>query len=463
MTKASLSWRAHAAALLGLGVPIVGSYLAGFFIHVTDTVMLGWYGVNDLAAIVLAGTLWFLTFILGSGFGTALPAVVANARAQGDEAQVRRATRMAIWLTLGYGVLISPLFLFAEPLLLAIGQKPEVAALAADYLHIAGWSVVPFLLNNVLRSYLSALGQPSAVLVVTLVGFVVHVLINWVLIFGHWGAPELGIRGAAISTLISDTLILVLLLIYATRKFPQYDLLARFWRPDPQVMARIFALGWPISLQMVAEVGLFSAASVMMGWISAESLAAHGIALQLTSTTFMLHLGLSNAATIRAGQAAGLHDGRLLRDGALTAVALSALIAAVTIAVFLSIPGQLIGLFLDPADPAAPQVIAVGVGLVTMAALFQLADAGQAMAIGLLRGVQDTKVPMVIAAVGYWVIGLPVAYLLGFPAGWGGIGVWTGLLVGLSVVWLALAWRFWMGQARQVGEGTQGRPGPTAV
>jgi MATE family multidrug resistance protein len=188
----------------------------------------------------------------------------------------------------------------------------------------------------------------------------------------------------------------------------------------------------------------------MMGWISAEMLAAHGIALQLASTTFLVHLGLANAATIRAGQAAGLHDARFLRDGALVAVVLSAGFALVTLVWFLSMPAALVGLFLDPADPKAPGVIAAGVTLVTMAAIFQLADGGQAMVIGLLRGVQDTRVPMAIAAVGYWLIGLPVAYVLGFPAGWGGVGVWTGLLAGLTVVWVLLSVRFWTGPARRV-------------
>jgi MATE family multidrug resistance protein len=226
-------------------------------------------------------------------------------------------------------------------------------------------------------------------------------------------------------------------------------LLARFWRPDPEMLARIFSLGWPIGFTLLAEVGLFSAAALMMGWVSAEMLAAHGIALQLASTTFLVHLGLSNAATIRAGQAVGRADPVALRDGALTAVVMSVAFALVTVAVFLSIPEQLVRLFLDPADPDTPAVIAAGVVLVTMAAIFQLADGGQAMAIGLLRGVQDTRVPMVIAVVCYWFLGLPVAYGLGFVAGWGGVGVWWGLVAGLATVWLALSVRFWGGAVRR--------------
>lgn len=445
-----MSYAAHARALLSLGLPIVGSNLAGFFIHVTDTVMLGWYGVNELAAVVIGGTFWFITFITGSGFGTALPPLVSSAAAQGDDRAIRRATRMALWLTLGYSALVAPIFLFAEPILLAAGQKPEIAALAGAYLMIAGWSVIPGLIFNLLRSYLSALERTGVVLAVTLCAFLLHAFTNWVLIFGHLGFPPLGIRGAAISTVITDLSIMIAAIIACRRMFPGHQLFVRFWRADGEMLRRVFRLGWPIGLQMLAEVGLFAAAAVMMGWVSAEMLAAHGIALQLASTTFLFHLGIASAATIRAGAAVGRGDATALRDGALTAVAMSAGFAILTMAVFLAIPTQLVALFLDPGDPAAAAVVAAGVTLVGMAAIFQIADGGQAMAIGLLRGVLDTRVPMVIAIVCYWAVGLPVAYLLGVGAGWGGVGIWWGLVTGLATVWVALSWRFWAGAARNI-------------
>lgn len=450
MMKKSLSWRAHAGALLVLGLPIIGSNLMAFFIHATDTVMLGWYGVDDLAAIVLAGAFWFLTFILGSGFGHALSPVVAAARAQNDEVQVRRATRMTIWLTLIYGVLVAPVFLFSETLFLKMGQSPEVARLASTYLLIAGWSIIPGLITNALRAYLAALGKPGVALLATIAGFVLHAVLNWMLIFGNWGAPELGIAGAAISTLCSDLMIALILLTYAVKRFPEFALLQRFWKADWQMFRRMFGLGWPVSVQLVAEVGLFTSASVMMGWISAETLAAHGIALQLASTTFLVHLGLAHAATIRAGHAAGLRNAVDLRDGALVAVVMSGLFALVAISIFLAIPEPMLRLFLDPENPRTAAVVAAGLPLMFMAALFQMADGGQAMTIGLLRGLQDTKVPMYIATFGYWVVGLPVAYLSAFTFGFGGTGVWIGLTASLVVVWAALSWRFWNGRERQL-------------
>ncbi len=439
----------HTRALLVLGLPLVGSHLAQFGVHVTDTVMLGWYGVNELASVVIGGTFWFVLFIVGSGFASALPAVVASAMARHNEVQVRRATRMAFWLSLAYATVTAPVFLFSEPILLYAGQDAEVARLAGEYLLIAGWGIYPSLMIMVLKSYLSALERTGVVLWVTVAAALIHGFTNWVLIFGHLGFPELGVRGAAISTLLTETMAFVILALCAVRTFPKHQLFSRFWRPDNQAMVQIFALGWPIGLTILAETGLFAGASLMMGWISPISLAAHGIALQLASFAFLMHLGFSNAATIRAGQAQGQEDGWGLRQGALAAVMLSVSIAVVASCVFFLFAEPLLGLFLDPTDPDTPAVIAAGIGLVYIAAFFQLADGGQATAIGLLRGIQDTRVPMYIAIVCYWVVGIPVAYGLGFGLGWGGQGVWMGLVIGLVTVWISLSARFWLFGVKQ--------------
>jgi MATE family multidrug resistance protein len=443
MITSMTKWQ-HARALLVLGLPLVGSHLAQFGVHVTDTVMLGWYGVNELASVVIGGNFWFIIFIVGSGFAAALPAIVASAMAKKDEVQVRRATRMAFWLSLIYATVMLPVFLFAEAILLAAGQDAEVARLAGDYLIIAGWGVYPSLMIMVLKSYLSALERTGVVLWVTVGAAVAHIFTNWVLIFGKLGFPEMGVQGAAVSTLMTETVACLILARYAVRNFPEHDLFARFWRPDNQAMAQIFALGWPIGLTMLAEVGLFAAAALMMGSISPIALAAHGIALQLAAFAFLIHLGLSNAATIRAGQAEGQGDIDALREGALAAVLLSLCIALAASLIFAVFAEPLLSVFLDPTDPDTPAVIAVGIGLLYFAAVFQLADGGQATAIGLLRGIQDTKVPMYLAIFCYWCIGLPVAYGLGFGLGWGGSGIWSGLVIGLVTVWISLSARFWL-------------------
>ncbi|MCB2133749.1 MAG: MATE family efflux transporter, partial [Rhodobacteraceae bacterium] len=194
------------------------------------------------------------------------------------------------------------------------------------------------------------------------------------------------------------------------------------------------------------ESGLFEATAIMMGWIGAVELASHGIALELAAIAFMVHLGLSNAATVRAGRAFGQDDMRGLRDGALVAMAMSLIFGAVVVVVFVLFPAPLIGLFLDPANPQGPQIIAYGSALLAVAALFQIADATQVMGLGLLRGVHDTRAPMIIASVSYWLIGIPVSYVLAFKAGMGGVGLWLGLVVGLVVAAVLLMVRFWRGR-----------------
>ncbi|HEC70818.1 MAG TPA: MATE family efflux transporter, partial [Roseobacter sp.] len=271
----------------------------------------------------------------------------------------------------------------------------------------------------------------------------VNVLANYVFIFGNWGAPELGVRGAAIASLTSHSASLLAVVVYVLKAMPEHQIFVRLWRPDWEMLARVFRLGLPIGVTGLSEVGLFAASAVMMGWLGTIALAAHGIALQLASITFMIHLGISNVATIRAGNALGRRDPAHLVRGAITATTMSLLVAAATIVGFVLWPEPLIDAFMQSEEPARDQILAVGVGLLAMAALFQLVDGAQAVALGLLRGVQDTKVPMILAGISYWLVGIPVSYLLGFTMGLNGIGVWLGLVVGLGVAALLLNARFW--------------------
>ncbi|MCB2109891.1 MAG: MATE family efflux transporter [Defluviimonas sp.] len=441
------AYRAHAGALVALGLPLVGSNLAQMAVHVTDTVMVGWYGVEELAAVVLGATTFFTLFLLGAGFAQAVMPLVATAIARGDETQVRRDTRMGLWLSLLYGAAIYPALFWSAPILVALGQRPELAALAENYLRIAGLGMVPALLVMSLKSFLSALERAGMVLWATVFGGVLNALCNWALIFGNWGMPELGVKGAAIASVASQSLTLLVMMVYATRHpaLRHFLLFQRFWRPDWVAFAQIWRLGWPIGLTGLFETGLFSAAALMMGWIGTLELAAHGIALELAAISFMCHLGLSNAATVRAGRAYGARDMVGLGDGALVAMLLSGILAAMIIVLFLTVPAPLIALFLDQANPDAPAIIAIGTVLLATAALFQLADAAQVMALGFLRGVQDTRVPMYIASVSYWLIGMPVSYLFAFTFGLGAAGLWLGLVVGLTCASVFLMLRFWRG------------------
>jgi MATE family multidrug resistance protein len=437
------SFRGQARTLLGLGLPLVASHLAQMAIVTTDTLMIGWYDIPSLAALSLSGGIWFIIFILGSGFGWALMPIVASAMARDDEREVRRATRMGIWLSVIYGVIVTPIFFFFEPIFLWMGQDAEVARLGGQYMVWLGLAMVPALLVSVMRSYLSALELPRIILAVTLFAAGFNALFNYALIFGNWGMPELGIQGAGLASLVGSSLGFVLMAWFAVRARPEHELFRNLHKPDWEFFSRVFKLGWPIGLTNFAETGLFGASTVMMGWVGTVALAAHGVALQIASLTFMMHVGLSQAITVRAGRAWGKDDRVLLKVSSQAAMALSLIAAGATMILFLTVPEVLIGLFVDPDDPQRPAILVAGATLLAMAALFQLVDSGQVMALGMLRGVQDTRVPMIMAIISYWVIGLPVSYLLAFTFGFEGPGIWLGLTVGLACACVMMQLRFW--------------------
>jgi multidrug resistance protein, MATE family len=444
MTKA-LTTSTHARETLVLGLPLVGSHLAQMALHVTDTVMVGWYGVVQLAAVVLGSSSFFIVFVVGSGFAKAVMPMVAAALGRGDETQVRRDTRMGLWLSIAYGILVFPIFWWSGPILLALGQNPEVAAIAQDYMRIVGLGMVPALMVTVLQSYLSALHRTQVVLWVTLAAVGLNIAVNWALIFGNWGFPEMGAQGAAVATIATQLLSLVVLGLYAgfLPELKRFRLFQRFWRPDWQAMGQVWRLGVPIGLTGLAEGGMFQASALMMGWIGTVELAAHGIALEVAALTFMLHVGLSSAATIRIARFDGQGDRDALRQAAKVAVVISFAVAVGSIILFFSVPEPIVALFLDLQKPESAAILSYGVTLLMLAAVFQLADGMQVMALGLLRGVQDTRVPMGLAAVSYWMIGIPCSYVLAFPMGYGGEGLWLGLVIGLCCAAASLMWRFW--------------------
>ena len=435
--------RGHARALMVLGLPLIGSHLAQFAVQATDAVMLGRYDLGDLAAQTVAGAIYFVFFIVGSGFAWAVMPMVAAAAGTDNDAQVRRVTRMGIWLSVLFGLAALPVLVFSEPVLVLLGQEAEVAARGALYLQIVGVGLIPNLLIMVMKSYLAALERTRIVFVVTLVTAALNVVLNYMLIFGNWGAPELGIAGAAIASVTLQVVGFVWLVIYAQRVTPEYTLFRNPWRPDWEAFGRVFRLGWPIGLTNLAEVGLFAASSVMVGWIGVKELAAHGIALQIASGTFMIHIGLSQAVTVRAGRAYGRRDRAGLRLGAGVGLLVSMGVVTLTVIAFLSVPELLVSLFVSADDPGRPEIMVIGAALLAVAALFQAVDAAQVMALGMLRGVQDTRVPMVIAGLSYWAVGIPASYALGFWADLGAVGVWLGLVVGLALAGVFLSWRFW--------------------
>jgi MATE family multidrug resistance protein len=404
----------EARSLLILGLPLVGSQVAQFAVHTTDTLMLGWYSVLALAQVTLGAQVCLSPLlqrpVLLLQFCRWWPNLWR--KTIGNRPGALRAWGFGCppWRRLCY------FYRCGMPGLLlgAMGQDPVVAQGAQDYLRIAGFGLWPALWGLVLRSYLSALEHAGIVLWVSLFVLVANALINYALIFGNWGLPELGLQGAAIASVISQMLALLGFVIYIQRNFPEQQMFARFWRFDGSAALAVTRLAVPISATALAESGLFAASAFMMGWLGHLELAAHGIVLQLAALSFMVHMGLSQAGTVRAGKAFARQDWPSVRRTAWVTMGLSSVAAVVAIFFFLTTPQFLIRAFLDPQDPLTPEILRIGTLLLMLAALFQFVDAAQVVALSLLRGLQDTKVPMWIAAISYWLIGLPVSYILGF-------------------------------------------------
>lgn len=443
-------WTSHAKATFALGLPLVGAQLAQMSINVTNTVMIGQLGAAELAAAVLATQTFYVFWMFGSGFAYAVMPLAAAAHGNRDTRAVRRSVRMGLWVGGLYSLLVMVPLWFTEAILVALGQQPDIAAEAGAYVRVLQWSMLPYLSTFVLRSYLSALERPNVVLAITLLGAGLNGLFNYVLIFGHFGAPALGLTGSGIASVGTSAATFLLLFAYTKRArgLEIFDLWRRFYAPDWPAFFEVLRLGWPIGATILAEVGLFTAASIMMGWIGTLELAAHGIALQLASISFMIPLGLASAATVRVGTAFGRQDAPNLARAARTSLLVAGIISCTAAVLFWIAPGMLIGLYLDMRQPNASAVLAAAVPLLAVAAAFQIVDSIQVTASGILRGMKDTRLPMFIAVASYWLVGMPVAYGLAFGLGWGGLGVWWGLAAGLLVAAILMSLRFVRLEAR---------------
>ena len=436
----------HLRATLVLGVPLVLAQLAQIAIGVTDTIMLGWLGTTELAAGTLAFQTFFIFLIVGIGFGAAMVPLIANALGRDDPTSVRRASRMGLWVLSALAIVFMLPLWFTQQILLFLGQEPQLAQLAEDYMRIAQWGLLPAFLLIGLRSFLTSIEKANAVLGITIFASVLNGLLNYALIFGNWGAPRMEIEGAATASLIANIVATVVAIWLVTRmsEAKPYELFVRFWRPDWEAGARICQLGVPISLSILAEAGMFSAASIMVGWLGEIQLAAHGIALQLASVAFMVPLGLAQGGSVRVGNAAGRGEKGDIGMAARAVIVLALGFAVLSAALFILAPEPLIRLFMDEAVNAekVEQVVHIAVPMLYMAAAFQVFDSLQVASGSNLRGLQDTKVPMYIATFSYWVVGMGSAYLIAFPLGFGGVGVWGGLVVGLAVAAAGLTYRF---------------------
>lgn len=450
--EASNSWGTHIRATLTLGLPLIGAQLAQVGINTTDVLIVGQLGAEQLAAVVLAAQFLFVVLIFGTGFSVAVIPMVAQAYARNDSISVRRSLRMGLWVVALYWLIMLPAFVKSEAILLALGQKPEVAHLAADYIMIGHYSVLPALLYNVLRSLVSAIGRTGIILVITVATLVLNAVLAYVVVLGHLGLPQFGLEGAAFVSVCVQIAGFLFMVAYvqAREDTQRYEIFVRLWKPDWHAFFEVIRLGLPISMTILAEVTLFAAASLLMGRIGTLELAAHGIALQWASLAFMIPLGLSQAATVRVGVAHGMGDWSRVKRAAWAVLGVSSVLSLIGGALFVAFPTFFASWFLDASSPEAHQVLPFAAQLITVAGVFQLVDGLQAVANGLLRGLKDARVPMVMALIAYWPIGMLLAWTLAFPLGFGGIGIWLGLLFGLVTAAVLLCLRFYLLVHRKV-------------
>jgi MATE family multidrug resistance protein len=431
------AWRDEFRATLTLAWPLVLANLTQQAIQATDVLLMGRLGSTQLAAATLALNLTFTVNVLLLGLLTAASPMMATALGKRANAvrDVRRSFRAGLWLLF---FTVPPYWLLlwhAGSLMLAMGQPPELASQGQTFLRAYMWCTAPWLLFQLLRHFLSALERPRVILWLSVGGIALNALLSWALIFGHFGLPALGLVGGGLGSSLTWVILCAALIVIVSVRphLRRFHLFGNWWRFDGERTLAMARLGWPIGVTLALEMGVFALAAYFMGWIGAPAVAGHAVALQLAALTFMVPLGLGQAATVRVGLALGRGDEAGITRAGWAAWGLGVgFMGAMAIGMW-AFPRWLVTLFLMDV-PANAVAIGLAVSFVRVAAAFQLADGAQVIGAGMLRGLHDTRWPLIFALVGYWVVGLGIGSWLAFARDWQGVGIWIGLASGLAAV-----------------------------
>ncbi len=440
------TWRQEIQSTFKLAWPLALANLLQMLTYAIDVMFIARLGDEPLAASALAVSLFGLVLWALTGLTGAVAPLIAEAIGARTPSTrpVRRSVRMALWLAVIAGTIGMGICLLLDPIMRLSGQQVAIIDLANEYNAVIVFSMVPMLLAAVLRNYVSALGRPIFATMITGIGILVNGVANYAFIFGNLGAPELGLRGAAVATIITSLVVLsaYVIAIFQDPDLHRYRVFYRFWRPDWTRLWKIVTVGTPIALTVTAEAGIFGAAAFMMGRFGAAELAGHTVALQLAALAFQVPYGVGQAVTIRVGYFYGAKDRQGITQAGWVALAIGTGFMSLTALAMLLAPKALLSIYVDV--DAAKNALLVGFALqyLLFAAIFQLADGVQAVAAGALRGLQDTRVPMWIAIFSYWVPGMGLAVGLGFFTALQGIGVWIGLASGLFAAAILLTWRW---------------------
>lgn len=422
-----------------LAYPVIIGQLGVIMMGVVDSIMVGKLGSVPLAAASLGNSLIFLILIIGIGSSVVVSPIVAILVGGKRFSECGVYFRQSLLVNIVLSIIMAGIILIGINYIQYLNQPKEVIELAIIYMTIVGLSAIPLMLFQTYKQFIEGLSIMKPAMIIAILANIINAFVNWILIFGELGFPKLGLAGAAWATFLSRVFMAVVIMIYVMRnqKYKQYDVTFHFRGINIPVIKKLLSLGLPSGFQYFFEVGAFTFAVIMIGWIGANELAAHQIAINLASITFMAVLGISQAASIRVGNAMGEQNIPNVRKAGFTAIALGAGIMSLAGITFILLHNYLPTLYID--DEA---VISIASRLIIIAALFQLSDGTQAVGIGVLRGLTDVKGPTIITFIAYWIISLPIAYVLAFYFNLGVDGVWIGLLIGLTVSAILLTFRF---------------------
>lgn len=432
-----------------LAVPLAAAQLAQSATGFVDTVMMGWLGSQTIASGGLGSAIFTFLIFITTGVVSAVSPLAAQAYGAGQPEQVGKIVRQGLGISVFLGIPIVIVLWYGETVLLLLGQNPDAAALAATYLRAIAWGFIPALGFAVLKSFLSALSQPQIVMITVVLGTLLNITANYVLMFGKLGLPALGLAGIGWASTLSlwSMFIALFIYIYSQHQFKIYRIFHNSFSytltpENRRIVGEIFQLGLPIGGLIAMEAGLFTVVTFLIGQLGTISLAAHQIALQTSAMSFQIALGISLATTIRVGQLAGEQDSAGVRLAGYVGMSLGAFSMGMAGIIFWLLPKSVISLYLDIKNPSNEDVVNLAVQLLVVAAIFQIVDGVQVNAAGALRGLKDTRIPMLIGIFTYWGVGLSTGYILGIWLEYGAIGLWWGLAIGLASAAIVLTWRF---------------------
>ena len=441
----------HFKTTLILAYPVMLSQLGQVAVGVADSMMVGRLGAVPLAAASLANSIFFVIMMFGIGISMGITPLVSVADGKGKFKRISRVFSHGLWINLTASVLLITVILGLSQGLHFLSQPEEVVVLAVPYLFIITASLLPMMVFQTFKQMAEGLSQTKQAMYITVFANLVNVFLNWILIWGKFGFPEMGLNGAGLATLISRILMMVMMggYILSSPRYKKYHLKLRNKQASLPMYSRILKIGIPTGFQFIFEVSAFGTAAIMMGWIGVNALAGHQIALNLASISYMMATGLATAGMIRVSNQIGKGNLKAMREAGLVVFGLVMGFMFLCGILFFSFRFFLPTLYIDD-----PEVISLSASLLIIAGLFQLSDGVQVVGLGVLRGMEDVKVPTLVTLMAYWVLGLPLGYVLAFHFGFAEKGIWYGLLIGLSITAVMLFYRFHVLSKRKILQST---------